>query len=389
MDKNARYKLCGKFKKLERLIHSTNSQWWDKYFLNQYLKNRISPRGLRILKNCSFLEPEDAKEWGSLAEFCTTKWMTILVKHREKKFENLKKIVETLSTDIVNAGQNIPSPWLDIFKNNTKKQENDLIFSKIGKFRRDILDYSNKKVFTWMKKPTHIPSLMELDPFSHSITSVSLSHPSLPSRASFSKHKTVRGTECSSHIDHHTQRQDIMKSVTKSPKAKLLSKLNSFYNRPKPSSTNSIPTNTNKVSSQINNLVQITEMDISTPLDEPRQKSLNINNTVTVPCTNSAMPLSGTQTSICSVPSIPSIGPKSTPQNTIHTPITFGSCSTLDNPSFLSTNPSTATQTKRKFVGEAAEGEEVEIEVKINNNRKRSKSLIYPNILCPQQKSPC
>lgn len=119
LDKNVRYKLCGKFKKLERLIHSTNSQWWDKYFLNQYLKSRISPRDLCILKNCSFLEIDDAKEWGSLAEFCTTKWMTILVKHRDKKFEQLQKTVQALSTEIINVGQKISSPWLDILINNT------------------------------------------------------------------------------------------------------------------------------------------------------------------------------------------------------------------------------------------------------------------------------
>lgn len=55
LSKNTRYKFCGKFKKLERLIHSTNSQWWDKYFLTKYLENRISPRGLRIQKkNANF-----------------------------------------------------------------------------------------------------------------------------------------------------------------------------------------------------------------------------------------------------------------------------------------------------------------------------------------------
>lgn len=50
------YKLiCARFRKIEDLIVSANQQWWDKFFLQQYSKYKISPRGLRITKTCSFL----------------------------------------------------------------------------------------------------------------------------------------------------------------------------------------------------------------------------------------------------------------------------------------------------------------------------------------------
>ena len=62
-----RYILCGKFKKLERLINSTNTQWWDEFFLKKYLEYKISPRGLRILKTCSFLDTSHNTEWEGIA----------------------------------------------------------------------------------------------------------------------------------------------------------------------------------------------------------------------------------------------------------------------------------------------------------------------------------
>lgn len=297
------------------------------------LKNKISPRGLRILKNCSFLESEDAKEWDSLAEFCTTKWMTILVKHREKKYDNLKKTVEMLSTEIINAGQKIPSPWLDILKNNTKKQENDLIYSKLGKIRRDILDYSNQKVFTWMKKPTNIPPLLEQDPFGHSIASLPPPIPLLPPRVSSQKHKIARATECPSHTGHNTQQQENTNVVIKSPKAKLLTKLNLFYNRSQPRSTNSISTPSNTVPLKTSNHKQVTEMDISVPVNQSNHGIPNITNNTIAPSADCAISLSGASISLYPVSYTPSTCSISKPitQNTVNIPFTFGCNSTLEN----------------------------------------------------------
>lgn len=84
--------LCGKFKQLERLIHTTNQQWWDKFFLQQYTSTQISPRGLRIMKECPiFLDDDNTKEWSNLSKFCTAKWMEILISHRNNTFDKLNE----------------------------------------------------------------------------------------------------------------------------------------------------------------------------------------------------------------------------------------------------------------------------------------------------------
>lgn len=157
LTKKDRYTLCGQFKKLERLIHSTNLQWWDKYFLEKYLENRISPRGLRITKTCSFLEPDQLKEWQGISEFGTAKWINILIEHRTAKFEKLTSRVMSLVTEIQKLDKILPTIWLDTLYKNTQREESLLIKNKLGKFSRDLNDYTKDRVYTWMQKPVAPP----------------------------------------------------------------------------------------------------------------------------------------------------------------------------------------------------------------------------------------
>lgn len=54
------------------------------YFYKKYLELGITPRGLYIKKQRSFLDKDLTKEWYMVSEFCTTKWIKILVQ-RERK----------------------------------------------------------------------------------------------------------------------------------------------------------------------------------------------------------------------------------------------------------------------------------------------------------------
>lgn len=141
-----RYTLCGKFKKLERLIHSTNTQWWDEFFLKKYLKEKISPRGLRVLKTCSFLDTSHNTQWEGIAEFCTAKWLEVLVSQRNIKYNELVHNIQMLSLEIIAHQQKIPPTWLDTLKKNTKAKENTLIETKLNKFHRDLNDYSKGNI---------------------------------------------------------------------------------------------------------------------------------------------------------------------------------------------------------------------------------------------------
>lgn len=50
----------------------------------KYLELGITPRGLCIKKQCSFLDEDLTKEWHIVSEFCTTKWINI-AKRKEAK----------------------------------------------------------------------------------------------------------------------------------------------------------------------------------------------------------------------------------------------------------------------------------------------------------------
>lgn len=104
------------FKKLERLISSTNLQWWDKFFLEKYLLARISSRGLRVLKTCSFLDLEHCKEWENISELCTSKWIKVLITHRHSKYEQLTHQVQMLCQEIENISSHVPLSWFNILK---------------------------------------------------------------------------------------------------------------------------------------------------------------------------------------------------------------------------------------------------------------------------------
>lgn len=108
LTRSDRYTLCGKFKKLEKLIHSANTQWWDELFLKKYITEKISPRGLRVLKTCSFLDTAHNSQWEGIAEFCTAKWLEVITSQRHIKYNELVHLVQILSSEIIGHQCKIP-----------------------------------------------------------------------------------------------------------------------------------------------------------------------------------------------------------------------------------------------------------------------------------------
>lgn len=142
-------KLCTHFRKLEDLISTANQQWWDKFFLQSYIQHKISPRGLRVLKQCAFLDPDLHTEWAHVSEFCTAKWMGIIIQQRDRKYMILKDKIITLCKTICDTIPHLPFTWFSMLKRNTIRNEDNTIASKLGKFRRDLFDYNTNQVFSW------------------------------------------------------------------------------------------------------------------------------------------------------------------------------------------------------------------------------------------------
>lgn len=110
-----------------------------RFFLDLYLTSKITPRGLRNLKPCTFLGSELTKEWSAIAEFCTQKWMEILIKQRDTRYNillsRIPDLIEALKSEITS----LPTSWLRRIKLNTKFHEDCLIKTKLQKIYVEIL----------------------------------------------------------------------------------------------------------------------------------------------------------------------------------------------------------------------------------------------------------
>lgn len=105
------------------------------------------PRGLRNLKQCGFLDRDLLKEWSHISEFCTTKWMDIIIQQRERKFLALKEKNQFLCMDICKIVPHLLYTWLLMLKRNSIRREDDLICNNLSKFRRGLDNYNLNRVF--------------------------------------------------------------------------------------------------------------------------------------------------------------------------------------------------------------------------------------------------
>lgn len=191
LPRSVRHTLCGLFKKLERLIHNANTHWWDNFFLKKYVSSNISPRGLRVLTSCSFLDPTHLKDWQGIAEFCTAKFLGVLIKQRLIKYDETVHHIQILIQEVISHDQKVPGSWLEILKKNTKRKEDLLITTKLGKFKRDLDDYQKDKIFSW-KHHKHVPALLDLPchpPRNHLATSPVPLPPPKPLRIAYGRNK--------------------------------------------------------------------------------------------------------------------------------------------------------------------------------------------------------
>lgn len=137
---------------LQNALEYESNQWWDLSFLRKYLELGITPRGLRIQKQCDFLDQDLAKEWNLLSEFCTVKWIKLIIQQRERKLDFAKQRVMEKEEDLKQFESSCLYPkWRKTLESNVKKMEDKLVEKKIGKLERDIADYSRGHIHDWKR----------------------------------------------------------------------------------------------------------------------------------------------------------------------------------------------------------------------------------------------
>ena len=376
-----RYSLCGKFKQLERLIETANQQWWDQHFLSQYIDTKVSPRGLRIMKECpSFLDKDLSKEWANIAEFCTAKWMGLLISHRNNRLEKFKNQIAIITKEISDYQTAIPSSWLEVLRNNTKMNEDQLISMKTGKFKRDIDDYNSDRIFSWNKNNNHQTTMAPIwkkpSPLMASsnpnyqppppLMSLQLQNYSAPNKHPHeisNPHRTSPPLWNKSHtLQHRPNQRKINPVKNRERENGLILPLSQFYNRPihqgKNPTTSSllkdnIPNNGSTNISTLDHTHLINNHLTLTSDDQKPSTSMEITNHDT---SNLA------STNVITSPTHPS------------EPISF----------LVLSPPLITTSRKRKLTDEAAEEDEENNYLNYQKHQKLSKSLISHPTTSPQ-----
>lgn len=87
-----------------------------------------------------------------ISEFCTTKWIKILVQQREWKLKAAEQqVLERNQAAQAFSSSCLFSKWAQVQDSNIKKDEDNMISKKNKKLERDIMDYKTGQVFEWKR----------------------------------------------------------------------------------------------------------------------------------------------------------------------------------------------------------------------------------------------
>ncbi|CAH2251882.1 Hypothetical predicted protein, partial [Pelobates cultripes] len=150
--KDYQYKLTKAMNQEVRII-------WEVATLEKYLKEKITPRGLRYNKYPTFDKGEEEfiEEWQEMLENFAFTTMRMIIKRRKITLSKLDKDINETQNLLINHTS--PEEYETITKNIQKqieKTETETIQIKKKKYKRDKYDYDNNQVTTYATKKQHI-----------------------------------------------------------------------------------------------------------------------------------------------------------------------------------------------------------------------------------------
>lgn len=125
--------------------------------LSQYYRQSRIPRGLRIKKipTLGRENPEFCKKWCSILNRCSLDLMLLVIENENEKLINIRKDLDNLQKDMTEALS--PEKLQEIVADCDTKMETyrrQVELYKMGKYRRDALDYRDGRVYTWLSGRT-------------------------------------------------------------------------------------------------------------------------------------------------------------------------------------------------------------------------------------------
>ncbi|XP_053560394.1 non-lysosomal glucosylceramidase [Bombina bombina] len=132
----------------EEEILKEHRHWWDLTTLERYLDLKQIPRGLRILKHCSFKEnTELMTKWYNILNDCSFEIIKLLIEHRRDLSNQCGDKIEEIQKEL---SKHLENPdyerLLKKMYERTDKYQEELVGSKKKKLERDNNDYIKDQV---------------------------------------------------------------------------------------------------------------------------------------------------------------------------------------------------------------------------------------------------
>lgn len=125
--------------------------------LADYCRANKIPRGLRINKPpTAFTEDEEfRRKWVGILNKCSSDLMLLIIQTSKQECEKIQTEVDAFEQTLKNSCP--PAAFdnqMEKLESSVRTSENKLKELKIKKFKRDLRDYSQGRVYRWWSKPT-------------------------------------------------------------------------------------------------------------------------------------------------------------------------------------------------------------------------------------------
>ncbi|KAJ1145332.1 hypothetical protein NDU88_011621 [Pleurodeles waltl] len=147
------------FLALEKALKKETAKWWEVASLKKYLEHDRIPRGLRILifPPTDTTSQESLQKWEANLKMASMNMIHQLIDISQEQYEHHKQEVDQLTQRIDEANWgDISTKNYAILNNIIDNYEADIIQRKNQKFRRDLRDYQQGRVYTFSKKYDHV-----------------------------------------------------------------------------------------------------------------------------------------------------------------------------------------------------------------------------------------
>ncbi|XP_069611822.1 uncharacterized protein [Ranitomeya imitator] len=145
-------------KKYKNAVHKKIKVWWTKVTLENYVAQKIIPRGLRIHLFPTFdLDNDLLKErWIKAANTCSFEFLNIIIENNVTMLKNIETEIDSLQRTLQqDLKADSFQEMISKLDKDIEKWEGAISQNKQKKYERDVTDFENNKVFKWQTTKIH------------------------------------------------------------------------------------------------------------------------------------------------------------------------------------------------------------------------------------------